>query len=139
MIKPVTTYYLTRFAKTNAGVFGVFQLRPDLTLFTLEPPNLGNAPNISCIPTGKYLCTKYASRKFGMTYLVSDIPGRSGILFHRGNSVKDTTGCILIGSNVGLFGEQLVGIKKSRIAFEIFKEYLFDKHDQFQMIIKDAG
>lgn len=62
---------------------------------TIELPWLNNARSKSCIPLGKYLARRVKSRKFGPTFLV-DVPGRSGILFHAGNSVADTRGCILL-------------------------------------------
>ena len=42
-------------------------------------------------------------------YRLGGVPGRSGIDVHIGNTVKDTTGCILVGRGVGrLRGERAV-------------------------------
>lgn len=74
--------------------------------FTLEPPWLDNKPLKSCIPPGKYYChpvrnTKLRSGKnVAFTYQISNVYGRSGILFHAGNTVADTYGCILVGLSV---------------------------------------
>lgn len=69
---------------------------------TLELPWLDNKPKISCIPTGEYICKKTISQKAGRTYEVTNVPGRSGILFHAGNEPKDTEGCILLGERLVL-------------------------------------
>jgi hypothetical protein len=80
---------------------------------TLELPYLENHRDISCIPPGEYKCDRVTSKKFGICYLLNDVPGRSGIIIHIGNyaaekilleraimrNVKkvDTLGCILVG------------------------------------------
>jgi len=72
----------------------------DQTYFTMEPIWISNENNISCIPEGIYKCVKYPSKKFGNTFLISEVPEREGILIHCGNIVKDTHGCILIGNGL---------------------------------------
>lgn len=53
-----------------------------------------------CIPAGVYKVALYPSLKFkGYRPYVLGVPGRVGIMFHEGNSVKDTLGCILLGEN----------------------------------------
>lgn len=72
-------------------------------VLTLELPWADNLSEISCIPTGKYLCKKVTNRKLTsdkiipITFEVENVPDRTGILFHTGNSLADTKGCILIG------------------------------------------
>ena len=51
---------------------------------TLEEAWVRNTPNISCIPPGMYTCRRVDSPKFGDTFEVADVPGRSHILFHKG-------------------------------------------------------
>ncbi len=51
------------------------------------------------IPAGVYSAYGQTSTKFGTNKLYLNVPGRSGILFHGGNSVDDTRGCILTGKN----------------------------------------
>lgn len=51
------------------------------------------------IPAGVYSAYGKTSPKFGTNKLYLNVPGRSGILFHGGNSVDDTRGCILTGKN----------------------------------------
>src|SRR4030042_111496 len=65
---------------------------------TLERPWLANLRSVSCIPTGIYVCRRVQSPKFGNTFEVSEVPGRSHILFHKGNISDAPHGCILVGA-----------------------------------------
>lgn len=65
---------------------------------TLEPPVTG--VKHPCIPIGDYLVNLVWSPKFkSYKPRLEGVPHRSGILIHKGNSVKDTLGCILVGNN----------------------------------------
>lgn len=64
---------------------------------TLELPWIDNRKNWSCIPPGVYRLTKASSPRFAKCFYVHDVPGRSGILIHPGNTVADIQGCILPG------------------------------------------
>lgn len=97
---------LYRFASTPFGVFGYLDLLTDtgakLGRFCIaEDDWLNNKPNQSCIPSGLYRCKAVVSPKFGATYEVTKVPGRSHILFHAGNTEEDTQGCLLLGSSFG--------------------------------------
>ena len=72
-----------------------------LQLQTLERPWVFNERKVSCIPTGTYLVKRHNSPKFGQCLKVQDVKGRSDILFHSGNVVNDTLGCILVGLSAG--------------------------------------
>ena len=86
---------------------------------TLERPWLNNLPNQSCIPEGRYLAIRHVSPKFGETFWLQDVPGRSGILFHKGNNTTDSQGCILIGEQFNqVNGEP--GITHSSAGFQEF-------------------
>ena len=68
---------------------------------TLENPYINNEKNISCIPEGVYkvrlrLARESATRDY-LHLLIQDVPNRKWILVHRGNTAKDTSGCILVG------------------------------------------
>lgn len=90
---------LTRVAETPHGTFGVLLDGGLPFCLTLERPWLDNQKEVSCIPTGSYVCRrlKPESPKFGNTFEVCDVPGRSAILFHKGNIMEDTHGCIVVG------------------------------------------
>lgn len=54
----------------------------------------------TAIPYGEYKVIVNQSPKFGrMLPRLLDVPYFEGILIHRGNTHKDTGGCILIGEN----------------------------------------
>lgn len=63
---------------------------------TLEPAWLNNGAK-SCIPEGVYRCVRDVSPKFGETFEVTGVLGRSRILFHWGSFAADSLGCILVG------------------------------------------
>ena len=70
-----------------------------------ELPWVSNLPTKSCIPTGKYICKRVNSPKFGEVFEITNVPKRSNILFHRGNvPKKDSKGCILIGEQFEMIG-----------------------------------
>ena len=89
---------------------------------TLELPNLKNMKSVSCVPHGEYECQLVGNRTLGngqtltKSYLLLNVPNRSGILFHPGNTAKDTEGCILLGQ---AFGDGPI-ILQSRTAFSRF-------------------
>lgn len=66
---------------------------------TLEPAWEANQKNVSCIPWGRYTVRKRTSSKFGEHLYVTDVRGREYILIHAGNYRRDTSGCILVGSD----------------------------------------
>jgi hypothetical protein len=84
--------------KQTTGCLSIYD--EDTAVFsckTLELPYLENHKDISCIPPGEYKCEQITLKKFGLCFLVKNVPNRSGILFHSGNYTKDTEGCILPG------------------------------------------
>lgn len=92
---------LIRVGQSEKGTFGVLRLGPVPFVLTLEEPWRDNQQSISSIPVGQYVCQRVNSPKFGDTFEVTQVPGRSHILFHRGNTLHDTEGCILIGEKFG--------------------------------------
>lgn len=54
----------------------------------------------TAIPTGTYKVIVNMSPKFKRNLpRLLNVPGYEGILIHRGNTDKDTSGCILVGEN----------------------------------------
>lgn len=51
------------------------------------------------IPPGHYTVSGKRSEKFGTNKIYINVPDRSGIMFHGGNTPEDTRGCVLIGAN----------------------------------------
>lgn len=98
---------------------------------TLELPWRDNQHDISCIPLGKYVCKKFNSTKFGLTFEVRNVPNRSGILFHAGNEAADTHGCILLGNRL----VQPDFISGSKVSLELFRGLTIDVNE-FNLEIK---
>ena len=104
---------------------------------TLENPWKDNQRNISCIPEGEYkvrlrLARESATRDY-LHLLVQDVPDRDWILFHRGNSAKDTSGCILVG-----LGSQQDFVQNSTLAMDLLmKEIINLGGKNINLIIKN--
>lgn len=65
------------------------------------------------IPNGRYSVTGKRSEKFGANKLYLNVPERSGIMFHGGNTAEDTKGCLLVGANRN--GATISGDKSSEL------------------------
>lgn len=120
---------LFRIFKDEKQTLGEIQIG-DLSLFTLELPDLNNdgidnnEVRKSCIPEGVYRVKKHNSPKFGKTFWVKDVPGRSAILIHPGNYHYHTLGCILVGlDQEDLNGDGLIDNKSSKKAMGFLLEY----------------
>jgi len=124
---------LKRVASNSDGVYGV--LIDGLVPFalTLERPWVDNEPDVSCIPDGRYWCHRLISPHFGETFEVMDVPGRSHILFHKGNTEKDSRGCILIGEQFGFLNGK-ISILSSKAGFNEFLARTRE-HDNFNLNI----
>ena len=90
--------------KFTLGLLKIFNASGKLLFqcYTLELPYVDNQHNISSIPAIEYCCQLYNSSKFGLVYKILNVPGREGILFHKGNTVADSHGCILLGNGYTL-------------------------------------
>ena len=94
----MTDALLTRFKTSDEGTFGKLEAGGwSFWCYTVELPWKENQPYISCIPEGLYHCEVWDSARFPLSYIVKDVPGRSHILIHPGNSIKDILGCIAPG------------------------------------------
>lgn len=95
---------VTRTATTSISTSGTLTLsvdgEPQFGSDSLEPAPTGLFPSI---PTGTYPAELYASPHFGgmRVLLLANVPGRTGIEIHPGNTPQDTKGCILPGTSIG--------------------------------------
>lgn len=119
--KPYKNFKLIRISHTTIATFGVL-LEEDIPFcVTLERPWLGNIKSISCIPEGFYICERVQSPKFGDTFEIKSVSGRSHILFHKGNLSDDTHGCVLVGEQFEPLGGENAVLASGK-AFTEFKE-----------------
>lgn len=86
--------------KQIQGVLSVFYRYQHIySCATLELPYRENRRNISAIPEGKYEVMKSGPTiKIPYnSFLVLDVPGRSGVKIHIANIVTELEGCIAVG------------------------------------------
>lgn len=127
---------LLRVGQSSRGTFGVLRHGDVPFALTLEPPWKNNAPGESCIPAGRYECVRVRSPKFGNTFEVTDVPGRTHVLFHKGNTIEDTEGCILVGEEFsGTFDHPRIA-SSERGFLELLS--LLDGDSIFELQITDA-
>ena len=79
----------------------------------------------TAIPSGRYEIKFSPSAKFNrmMPYLVN-VPLFEGIMFHPGNTLKDTAGCILVGER------RNNGLTRSKHHFEKLMQLLTEHKDE---------
>lgn len=104
---------LKRIAKRATYTIGKMYIDGDYFCDTLEDTDRGlkqsmlpstirlkKVPNRTAIPTGTYNIVLNMSPKFKRVLpRLLDVPEFDGILIHRGNTDRDTSGCILVGEN----------------------------------------
>ena len=122
---------------TEVSTIGNLYLDGEWLCDTLENPYLDNQRSISCIPEGQYKVRLRTARESAtkeyLHLLVQDVPDRSLILFHSGNTAKDTRGCILVG-----IGTKQDFVKNSRLAMDLLmKEILNLGGTNINLIIKN--
>ena len=118
------------------GTFGVLLIQTEIFCVTLEPHEFSNKRNISCIPPGNYECERTVSLSFGTTYEINNIPDRDNVLFHAGNEVEDTEGCVIVAEKFG----KLKGNRAVLNSGKTFTEFMNTMHpyEKFRLTIKEA-
>ena len=122
---------------SDESIIGELFLNGERFCDTLELPFRDNQRSVSCIPVGEYkvrlrLPRESATRDY-IHLLVQDVPSRDYILLHRGNSAKDTRGCILVGQ-----GSQQDVVHNSTLAMDLLiKEIINLGGEDINLIIKN--
>ena len=135
--KKLINLLLIRDTFSENSVIGELFLNGERMCDTLENPWINNKKNVSCIPRGEYkvrlrLPRESATRDY-VHLLVEDVENRSYILFHRGNTAKDTRGCILVG-----LGSQQDFVSNSVLAMDLLiKEVIHLGGENINLIIKN--
>lgn len=124
---------LVRHNLSKHGTQGTMFLDRERIAETLENPWLNNQPNISCIPSGKYIVESYSSKKYPNHWEIKDVKGRAYILIHEGNYTKDTRGCVLVGNKYGNLGNRFF-VRNSKVTLKKLKDIL---PDSFKLIIEE--
>lgn len=126
---------LTRTHFKSTGVYGeLFTPEEKYVAVTLEHA-YGMLTFRPKLLAGTYVCKrgmhklKHSKTPFE-TFEVTNVPGHTGILFHVGNTNADSSGCILLGSVMGV--DRIVA---SRVAFQNFMQ-LQSGQDSFTLIVE---
>ena len=133
----VVNLLIIRDTFTEKSTIGRFFINGESFCDTLENPYINNERSISCIPEGNYkvrlrLPRESATRDY-LHLLVQDVPNRDYILFHRGNTAKDTSGCILVGN-----GREQDIVENSRLAMDlVMQEIIYLGGENINLIIKN--
>lgn len=96
---------LKRIAKRDTYTIGRLFIDGKYFCDTLEPKvrDLSKEAKVkgkTAIPAGRYqIVLTYSPRFKRILPLLLDVPDFTGVRIHRGNTVKDTEGCILVGYN----------------------------------------
>lgn len=97
---------LSRLAHMDYGVLGELTC-PGFQCYTLEPPWLSNRVSQSCVPEGVYDVRPDQEGRFTGHPELQAVPGRTEIVFHEGNVVANTEGCILVGEDYTISRRQI--------------------------------
>ena len=118
---------LVRLNEVDGATLGVLLIRNWPELCTLERGWANNERRKSRIPEGVYDLQRIHSPKFGWTYEVKDVPGRSEIIIHQGNTLTHTSGCILVGKRWGRL-EERPAVLSSREGMKRFLKLMADRN-----------
>ena len=135
------TYQLERFCYHPDGTLGCLTVVDAFGMlqrfYSIEKPWADNAINVSCIPEGTYSVGWRESPRFGDTWHIQDVPGRSHILIHAANFPDDVQGCIGLGTKTM---DEKIAVRNSRKAVRLFET--LTRGDEWQLKIvfaKHAG
>jgi hypothetical protein len=86
---------------SETATMGHFYFLDKRIMSILEPPWKYNEPNVSCIPSGIYVChlqehVQENGNRYP-AYQIMEVPDRTNIEIHIGNKIADTLGCLIEG------------------------------------------
>lgn len=125
---------LRRYIETPEGTFGRLGDGDGQVCFTLEP-NTGEGRLLA----GEHVCRRSFYFHGGYPTWEIAVPGRSRILFHKGNIEEHTRGCVLVGMAHSMFGEPpKLGIAGSAEAFRRLMDHTAAVQE-FRLRVTDPG
>lgn len=125
---------LHRTAQSDKGTFGVLSVDGFPLCVTCELPWHNNSRSISCIPAGTYQVAPHIGTRYKNVWQLLNVPDRTAILIHEGNTIRDINGCILVGQNFGTL-RGLPAVLNSKATLEMLKTRL---PNHFTLEIIDA-
>lgn len=112
---------ITRFCYSPMGTFSKCEIGGK-TFYFCEPPWKDNKPFVSCIPEGTYGFRRDTTGQ-SVGFELTDVPGRTEIEIHVGNTIRNTEGCLVIGKQLG-FVQGHWAVQNSRAAMREFMNIL---------------
>jgi len=120
---------IVRLEEAADGTFGALLINTHVFCVTMEPPDLDNQRNISNIPPGKYICKRVVSPRFGETFEITGVPKRTHVLFHAGNLVTHTEGCVLLARKWGVLRVYSIEYRAILNSGDTFKAFMLKMKD----------
>lgn len=96
------TILLKRVCFDDDGTYGVLIENNVPFMLMLEETWRDNARGISSIPTGTYMVKRIIRPDGREAWQVQNVPDRTAILIHSGNTEADTEGCLMPGLEWGV-------------------------------------
>jgi len=97
---------------------------------TDEPVEKWKVPGSTAIPQGVYRLSLKFSPRFGVdTMTIHDVPGFTHIRIHAGNTVLDSSGCILLGMQT-----TPIGLAESKPAITLAREFVRRAQDDGETV-----
>lgn len=130
-------FTLIRVSATPDGAFGVLLEEGQPFAVTLEPTYIfADSSHEPKIPTGTHRCSRSMFFRGGYETYEIHVSGHSRLLFHKGNTVADSDGCILVAEQFGEFAGK-PGISYSAEGFREFMNRAGSAH-AFELEVIDA-
>jgi hypothetical protein len=129
----------------GSGTLGCWQI-DQARFHTLERPWFGNSRNTSCIPEGVYVMglrrstvvERTSNGAYSRGWEIQDVPGRSFIMCHVGNYVRNSEGCVLIGSGFSWDATEGPMVTRSQDGFAVFME-LMGARESWSITVRNKG
>ena len=125
------------------GTFGVWRINKEVFCVCLEPADQLNAVGKSSIPAQQYVCKRRKTSlecilNLGLTetFEIMDVPGRTNVVIHPGNTIEHTLGCNLLGASFGKLKDDKRAILNSGKTFKRFMKKM-EGIDQFLLTITE--
>ena len=127
-------FTIQRFLSESFGTAGkLYNPENKLIGYTLELPYKENKRNISSIIEGLFPIVSRETEKRGRHLHIINVPNRMLILFHAGNVIQHTRGCILPANELQIGKNFIVG-KNSKAATEQLNKEAFNLLDSGKQV-----
>jgi hypothetical protein len=113
---------LSRKYSSDKCTSGYLAVDGKIISYILELPWKDNVPLISAIPVGTYDGILRYDHPDKWRIELTNVPGRSNVQIHTGNTPDDSEGCILVGMEIS---NDLCSVSDSKKAYEALKNFFY--------------